>query len=115
MSQPAVVEPALVEAALVDGVRRGLALAADPVRAPQMQAYMKSSMPFLGVSSVPMRTTCREVFNEHRLPDHDSWTSAVLRLWDDARFREERYAAVELTGTCGCVVPPSSVSSPARS
>jgi len=83
---------------VVEDVRRRLARAADRDRAPQMQAYMRSSMPFRGVSAVPMRTICREVFGEHRLPDRDAWLSAVLRLWDEARFREERYAAVELTG-----------------
>lgn len=33
----------------VERVRAGLRAAADPVRAPQMQAYMKSTMPYLGV------------------------------------------------------------------
>ena len=34
---------------LVERVRTGLRAAADPTRAPQMQAYMKSAMPYLGV------------------------------------------------------------------
>lgn len=63
-----------------------------------MQAYMKSELPFRGVSAVPMRRICTAVFNEHRLPDRVSWRGAVLALWDEARFREERYAAIELTG-----------------
>ena len=83
---------------IVAEVRRRLAEVADPQKAPQMQAYMKSSMPFLGVSAVPMRKTCKAVFDDLRLPDRDSWRSAVLLLWDGARFREERYAALELTG-----------------
>lgn len=83
---------------VVEEVRRRLAGAADPERAPQMQAYMKSALPFRGVTAVPMRKICREVFSAHRLPDRDSWTSVVLALWDGAAFREERYAAVELTG-----------------
>lgn len=98
MSQSAVVGAGGIEAGVVERVRRGLANAADPERAPQMQAYMKSAMPFRGVSAVPMRKICRTVFDEFRLPDRRSWRSAVLRLWDDAQFREERYAAVELTG-----------------
>jgi 3-methyladenine DNA glycosylase AlkD len=83
---------------VVEEVRSRLAAGADRQKAPQMQAYMKSDMPFLGVSAVPMRKTCKAVFDEHRLPDRDSWRSVVLALWDDARFREERYAALELTG-----------------
>jgi hypothetical protein len=39
------------DAALVEDVRRRLAGAADPDRAPAMQAYMKSAMPFHGVPS----------------------------------------------------------------
>jgi 3-methyladenine DNA glycosylase AlkD len=83
---------------VIETVRRRLAEAADPRKAPQMQAYMKSSMPFRGVSAVPLRKLCRDVFGEHRLDDRNLWTSVVLALWDEARFREERYAAVELTG-----------------
>lgn len=83
---------------VVEEVRRRLAEAADPELAPQMQAYMKSALPFRGVTAVPMRRICREVFDAHRLPDRDTWRSVVLALWDGARFREERYAAVELTG-----------------
>jgi 3-methyladenine DNA glycosylase AlkD len=83
---------------LVDEVRRRLAAVADPDKAPLMQAYMKSRMPFRGVTAVPLRKVCRAVFDEHRLVDRNEWKSVVLALWDDARFREERYAAVELTG-----------------
>ena len=83
---------------VVARLRHRLAESADPVRAPKMQAYMKSSMPFRGVPATPLRTICREVFDEHRVADRDDWTSAVRTLWDAARFREERYAAVQLTG-----------------
>jgi 3-methyladenine DNA glycosylase AlkD len=83
---------------LVVEMRNRLAESADSQKAPRMQAYMKSALPFLGVSAVPMRRTCRTMFDQRRLPDRDAWRSAVLLLWDDARFREERYAALELTG-----------------
>jgi 3-methyladenine DNA glycosylase AlkD len=83
---------------LVTDLRERIAEAADPERAPAMQAYMKSSLPFRGVSAVPLRKICRSVFDRHRLEDRVSWESAVLTLWDRAAFREERYAAVALTG-----------------
>ena len=79
-------------------VRSRLAEVADPEQAPRMQAYMKSQMPFLGVSAPPMRRVLRDVFAQCRLPDRDAWTATVLDLWDHAGFREERYAAIELTG-----------------
>jgi DNA alkylation repair enzyme len=34
---------------VIEAVRAGLAARANPAKAPDMQAYMKSEMPFLGV------------------------------------------------------------------
>ena len=83
---------------LVDELRRRMAVAGDPDRAPQMQAYMKSAMPYRGVSSVPLRAITREVIAAHPLPDRASWETAVLELWDAAAYREERYAALAVVG-----------------
>jgi len=85
-------------AGLIDDLRARIAEAADPERAPQMQAYMKSAMPFRGVSAVPLRRICRTVLDAHRLTDRASWELAVRTLWDEAAFREERYAAIALCG-----------------
>jgi len=63
-----------------------------------MQAYMKSSMPFLGASAVPFRAACKRVLAKHAIEDAETWRSGVLALWRDAEYREERYAALELTG-----------------
>jgi 3-methyladenine DNA glycosylase AlkD len=79
-------------------IRGRLAAAADPDRAPAMQAYMKSTLPFRGVSAVPLRRLCSDVFTDMPLADEAEWRTAVLMLWDDASYREERYAALELTG-----------------
>ncbi|MBA3294197.1 MAG: DNA alkylation repair protein, partial [Geodermatophilaceae bacterium] len=38
------------------------------------------------------------VYAEHVLPDRGSWQSAVRAMWDEGRYREERYAAIALTG-----------------
>jgi len=72
--------------------------AADPALAPGMQAYMKSAMPYLGVSAVPMRAVCKALFAGLEWPDSRAWQADVLAIWRGARFREERYAAIELTG-----------------
>jgi 3-methyladenine DNA glycosylase AlkD len=77
-------------------VRRGVAGLGDPERAPGMQAYMKSRMPYRGVTSVPLSRFCRDTFDRLRLADEEQWRRAVLLLWDDAEFREERYAATSL-------------------
>ena len=83
---------------LAETLRARLTAVADPARAPGMQAYMKSAMPYLGVSAVPLRQVCRDLFNGLRWPDSAAWQADVLALWRGATHREERYAAVELSG-----------------
>ncbi|SDS82110.1 3-methyladenine DNA glycosylase AlkD [Actinopolymorpha singaporensis] len=83
---------------LVEAVRAGLAAAADPERAERMRAYMKSEMPFRGVPAPVVSKLCRQVLAAHPLGDRASWAATVRALWDDAAFREERYAALALTG-----------------
>ncbi|MEV5895396.1 DNA alkylation repair protein [Nonomuraea fuscirosea] len=79
-------------------VRLALQEAAEPAKAETMRAYMKSTMPFLGVQAVPRRAALRRVFAEHRLDSAPEWRRSVLSLWREAEYREERYAAVELSG-----------------
>jgi 3-methyladenine DNA glycosylase AlkD len=82
---------------LVQTIQRDLAEAADPVKAPQMQAYMKSVMPYRGVSAPILKRLCRDGFKAHPLEGVAEWRQIVLELWRNAEFREERYAAVLLT------------------
>lgn len=81
---------------LIDAVRRELAEFADPVKAPQMQSYMHSAMPFYGVQTPVWRSLTKRLAREHPLPD-DVLAATVRELWYGARFREERYVALELT------------------
>ena len=83
---------------LASHLRTRLAAIADPARAPAMQAYMKSAMPFLGVSTVPLRVICKQLFAGLPYADGAAWQRDVLEIWRGARFREERHAAIELTG-----------------
>ena len=82
---------------LVLEVRAELAAAADPAKAPKMQAYMKSAMPYRGVSSPEQKAIWRRVFTAHLLPSRAEWQEVALTLWRGATFREERYAAIALT------------------
>jgi 3-methyladenine DNA glycosylase AlkD len=84
--------------ALGTAMRVALAAAADPERAPGMQAYMKSEMPYRGISAPDMRAISKRIFADHPLATCDQWRAAVLELWREAQFREERYAAIELLG-----------------
>ena len=83
-------------AALIASLRAELASDADPAKAESMRAYMKSSMPYLGVAMPEQRAIYRRVFAEHPLASVGAWRSAVLTLWREARYREERYAAIAL-------------------
>lgn len=84
--------------ALVAAVRQTLAEHADPTRAPQMQAYMKSALPYRGVGLPKVRALTRTVYDARPLRDRREWEAAVRALWDDAEYREEWYAAIALTG-----------------
>jgi 3-methyladenine DNA glycosylase AlkD len=83
---------------LANAVHDKLREAADPPRAPGMQAYMKSAMAYLGVSTVPLRQVCKSLFAGLAWPSSAAWQADVLAIWRGARFREQRYAAIELTG-----------------
>lgn len=85
-------------APLVSAVRDALRDEADPERAPAMQAYMKSAMPFRGVRLPRVRRLTDEAVAAHPLLTLDEVETAVMTLWDEAVFREERYAATALTG-----------------
>lgn len=83
---------------LVESVRAALRSEADPVRAVGQQRYMKSAMPFLGLTSPARRAVMRPLLADPalRLETRDEWEEVVRRLWDEAEFREERYAALDL-------------------
>lgn len=61
-----------------------------------MQAYMKSTMPFYGISSPELALIFKRVFDAHPQMACTEWRATVLELWRGARFREERYAAIAL-------------------
>jgi 3-methyladenine DNA glycosylase AlkD len=85
--------------ALLTAVREGLTELANPEAAPGMQAYMKSAMPYLGIPAPPRGKLLKALFAAHPLPDRASWEAAVRALWQGATHREERYAAIALTGS----------------
>lgn len=78
-------------------LRAALRAEADATRAPQMQAYMKTAMPYMGVASRQMRAVSKEIFSPLRYANSAAWRTDVLEIWRNAQFREEYYAAIELT------------------
>lgn len=79
---------------LADALHAALAEGADPVRAAGQQRYMKSAMPYLGLTVPAVRLAVRTVVAAHRLPDRPAWLATVAALWDGATHREHRYAAI---------------------
>ena len=60
------------------------------------QKYMKSEMPYYGVSSPKKKKIDSKLKKEYKLESFDEWFSVVSGLWDGAKFREERYAAMTI-------------------
>jgi len=83
---------------LADAVRAGLAARADRGAAGPMQRYMRSAMPFRGVPKPARTELVRELVAVRPVPSPEEFDAAVRELWDGARFREERYVALSLTG-----------------
>ena len=61
-----------------------------------MRAYMKSEMPYHGVTAPLCRQVFRKCFADLQFTSPSAWKNAVLHIWRNARFREERYAAIFL-------------------
>jgi 3-methyladenine DNA glycosylase AlkD len=81
---------------LIVALRAAFAAHADAAMAAPMQAYMKSSLPFYGIAAPLRRRLTAEVAKAHPAADTAALVRTMRALWRGARFREERYAAVEL-------------------
>ncbi len=79
-------------------LRRQLERVADVRKAPRMQAYMKSAMPYHGVPAPILWQACKQLFDETQLASARIWRARVRELWRGATHREERYAAILLSG-----------------
>ena len=81
---------------LTRAVRQALAENADAGKAEGMRAYMKSSMPYHGVQTPLRRRLFKSALRDHPLAAQAEWRTAVLELWREAGYREERYCAIDL-------------------
>ncbi len=81
---------------LIAALRAAFAAHADAQAAVPMQAYMKSALPFYGIAAPLRRRLTAEVVKAHPCADAAALACTMRDLWRAARFREERYAAVEL-------------------
>lgn len=81
---------------LARSLREKLQAVADPTRAGAMQAYMKSTMPYLGVAAPVAKPVFRAWLEDHPFDDAAKWRAEVLAIWRGAAYREERYGAIAL-------------------
>ena len=75
-----------------------LAAVADPDRAGPMAAYMKTAMPFFGVSARPRRAIVRSAASAFPPGDVAEYRDQVDTLWA-LPHREEKYCAIALART----------------
>lgn len=86
----------VVVSSLVDAVRDVLATGGDPERAAGQQRYMKSEMPYRGFTLPVLRKAMRPLLAEYPPEDRATWEATIRTLWDEAEYREERYAALAI-------------------
>ena len=85
---------------LAAAMRAALSEVGDAERARGQQAYMKSVLPYRGITSPELRALLRPLLADPLLAPRDrgQWEATVRALWDDPEVREERYAAIAVTG-----------------
>ena len=88
----------MVATNLIKALRKQLQAQANPGRAEQQRAYTKSAMPYAGLTAAQLRTLTKSLFKEHPISEAVGWEQIITAMWRNARYREERYAALELLG-----------------
>lgn len=83
---------------MVTTLNGSLAAAADPHRAPKQQAYMKSTMPFFGITAPTLQKICRQAFATYPCEDAAQWFERIMVMWRQATHREQRHGAIYLLG-----------------
>lgn len=95
---PTTVTVASARLDLLDAIRAGLRAAECPTNATAQQRYMKSTLPFHGLTSPQLRAVVRPILADpaYRLRSRPEWEATIRTLWDGATHREQWYAALAL-------------------
>lgn len=83
---------------LVDQIRTRLAEGADPERAAGAKAYLKSQDAHLGVRMPQVRAIVKDAARTYPPASLDELLAEATELWRGASYREEKHAAIDLTG-----------------
>ena len=85
-----------------------LARVANPAKAPDMQAYMKTDMSFYGVQGPGREQILRKLLEDFPPADREEYEDLVLGLWD-LPHREEKYLALGVAGRYRRFIVPDSL------
>ena len=72
---------------LVTEINATLRDMADPSKAPDMQKYMKSQMPYLGAQKSRLTQVVRRMTKSAKL-DREERLAVASELWEQAQYRE---------------------------
>jgi 3-methyladenine DNA glycosylase AlkD len=83
---------------LVDAVMATLAGLGDPERATGQQRYMRSALPYVGLTSPQLKAALAPLLRDPALAmaSRQQWEATIRALWDGATHREHWYAAIAL-------------------
>lgn len=81
-----------------DFIVEQLQVNANPAKAPQMQAYMKTSQPLLGVAAPDRKALFREAKKRFSISSQQDYENTVETLWYGSH-RETQYHALEVAGS----------------
>jgi 3-methyladenine DNA glycosylase AlkD len=84
--------------ALASEVRTVLLAGADAERAAGQQRYMKSALPYAGLTSPRLKAALTPLLRDPRLrmESREQWQATIEQLWRTATHREQWYAALAL-------------------
>ena len=82
--------------ALVARLRDELRAAGDPQRAVGQQAYMKSALPYAGLTAPELSRLLRPHLSMYAPAGRAEWEATIRLLWDDVTHREEWYVALAI-------------------
>jgi 3-methyladenine DNA glycosylase AlkD len=77
-------------------LRRELAGAGDSDRAEGQQRYMKSELPYFGLTAPQLRALLRPHLRAYAPGSRTEWEADVRTLWDEVTHREEWYVAIAI-------------------
>lgn len=93
---------------LAEFVQREFQRLADSGKAPQMQAYMKTGMPFYGINKPERVRVSRRFRKEFPPANATEWRDSIRTLWA-LPHREERYAALDYAALFPEFLQPASM------